>query len=238
VQVRHDKDVEKIEFSKPGMWLVHGEVRMVSLAGMPNATVGLQHIQALNTVTLLSLRNTDLTTDDMCVLGEVRSLRGLVIDNARIDERTLRCIAKIPALETLSMVGTPISDSMLRHLVGHPQLRVVRVGDTDVGDAGVEHIVRIPKLSHLDLSGTKVDDAGVVILADKAPRVPVKNAEAVSEGRGYVFLDLSRTSVTDAGVEALLKNERLDEIRLSLTPTTQAVAVSLEKKFPGVVIKR
>lgn len=89
----------------------------------------------------------------------------------------------------------------LQHL---PFLRCVDAGGTRIGDASAKALAAMPDLQALFLDGTAMGDAGLVELS----------------GAGLVWLDLSRTRVTDKGMEELGRRRNLRTLSLANTKVT------------------
>lgn len=88
----------------------------------------------------LTLRDSDITDDQ---LGMLTSLR---------------------QLESLHLNDTPITDAGVAHLVNFKKLKWLELNNTGITDAATVHLAQLPNLEVLRLRGTLVSDQGVMRL--------------------------------------------------------------------------
>jgi Leucine-rich repeat (LRR) protein len=138
-------------------------------------------------------------------LGELTTLRGLILDYREIDDRIAPHLAKLVHLEHLALGGTRISDDSLAALDSLPSLRVLRLDRTRVTNRGLAHVGKLSALEVLTLDQTDVVDAGVAHLAGLA---------------NLRELTLDHTLVTDRALDYLLGMRQLERLGLGGTVVT------------------
>lgn len=127
-----------------------------------------------------------LNDRDVRRLARHRSLKEIRLTD--ITDDGAAHLAKLPALEKISLWNAQVTDAGLVHLTGLTSVRELNLGGTRITGAGLKHLENLPRLTRLDLSNTKVTDAGMGHL------------EALTSLR---YLNLYRTTITDAGLAHL-----------------------------------
>ena len=176
-------------------------------------TEGLRALASLPTLEWLELSGS-LEHARFEQLGELTTLRGLVLDYREIDDRIAPHLAKLVQLEHLALGGTRISDEGLTALASLPKLRVLTLDRTRVTNRGLAHVGKLTELEVLTLDHTDVVDAGVAHLAG------LTNLQE---------LTLDHTLVTDAAIDSLLGLPRLERLGLGGTVVTAEGAAKLAR---------
>jgi hypothetical protein len=118
----------------------------------------------------------------------------------------------------------------LAGFAGHQKLWRLRLDDTKIGDEAVDSLLGMPSLRQLYIAGTEITDAGLLRLG---------------KHKSLISIDLSRTAVTAAGINALLRtmpaisgldldelsidDDDLDAFVASRAPRPFQVSLSLRK---------
>jgi hypothetical protein len=91
----------------------------------------------------------------------------------RVDDATLKWVARMTRLERLDVPCESISDSGVRHLSALRCLKDLDLSDTKVSDASVPILIGLRNLKYLDLRGTMVSDKGIEKIRTALPECTV-----------------------------------------------------------------
>src|SRR5437762_6360107 len=143
-------DLERLVLSKPVQTYI------------PLEDPVLARLAALPGLTELRLHQTKLPG---AALAPFTKLKYLDLSHNRFfDDRGLRHIGRMTALDKLYLTGTSITDDGLRDLAGLSELTDLALDGTGISDAGLAHLAGLTKLRRLNLLGSNVTDAGLVHL--------------------------------------------------------------------------
>jgi Leucine-rich repeat (LRR) protein len=163
----------------------------------------------------------DLTPGSVRRLGHLEKLRRLKLFNCRLGEDTAKeltklnltelnlnevevaplawqSIGQLAGLRSLELYETPIADADLTRLSGTPQLRTLYIHRASLTDTGAFAIARISSIEKLTVSETGISDTGLRKLVETHPDL--------------LELDISRTSVSSAGLALLRSLKHLDTL--------------------------
>lgn len=224
------------EFSH--IWSI--ELRLPSNKDLPLKTdIGgnkrlFEAIAALPQLRSLYLSYTDVTNDDLVLVGECRALRRLHVQGTDIGDAGIAQLANISQFTSLDLYSTQITDEGLYYLRQCTGLEWLFLGKTSVTDAGLEHLAALP-LQYLRLWGENVTSDGLVHLANMRTlkQLFLGNTNISDEGLEHLSnlqlreLDLHGTSVTSLGVVHLTKIDSLQRLDLSDTNVTDDAIDSL-----------
>lgn len=168
--------------------------------------------------------------DDMGLksVAESRDLRKLYLDRSQITDKGMVLLSRIAPLTFLSLAGTSITDEGLKAL-GSCHATTLILDDTVVSGAGFASFPNKNNFRRgarkafelISLKGTKLDDAGIKHLA----------------GIEVAKLDIRSTSVTDAGIALLEKNESLAYLILDAGNVSPKAVQSLKMALPKIKIE-
>ena len=159
-------------------------------------------------------------------------LETLVLGETQITDAGLECLNGLAKLQTLDLAFTKISDAGLEHIKALIRLRSLNLKDTAVTDAGLQHLESLANLQTLDLSFDKVGDVGLEHLKQLTSLESLSLGHRSFSGGGAGFglrqtsatsrqsRSLSRTQVTDAGLEQLKELTKLQSLNLEGTEVT------------------
>ncbi|MEZ6131414.1 MAG: protein kinase [Planctomycetaceae bacterium] len=125
---------------------------------------------------------------DLTKLSGLQQLKGLVLTGCQVNGSGFRGLNDVPQLESLYLSDTQVTDEFLTELKRIPKLRVVHLNGTQVTDAGVAVLAEIPRLTWIELIKCNVSDACI---------------ESLSRLQNLQRLDVSRTKMTQQGIDAL-----------------------------------
>ena len=138
----------------------------------------------------LNVGDCRISSDQLKYLAAARlgKLASLVLSHTAIDDKGLKHLRPLRALESLTLRETAISDAGLDPVAALAELKVLDLSKTKVTDAGVKKLQQLDNLKWLLLAETALTDAGLDDLA------PLTNL-----GR----LTINKTNVTPEGIKRL-----------------------------------
>lgn len=148
-------------------------------------------------ITLLNLYWTNLTDDDLTLLGGLDRLRTLILP-VRATTAGLRHLKGLTALAELYPPNEITDEGLagLRHL---PNLKELFLYGSKITDAGLVHFKPLHQLEFLGIQHTRVTGSGLVHLQDLA---------------NLAWLDLSYTQIGDPELKQLEKLSQLKAVGL------------------------
>src|SRR5262245_27791969 len=200
-------DLEKLVLSKPVQTYI------------PLEDPVLDRLAVLPGLTELRLHQTKLPG---AALAPFTKLKYLDLSHNRFfDDRGLRHIGRMGALDKLYLTGPAVTDEGLSNLAPLTQLTELALDGTDISDAGLAHLAGLTNLRRLNLLGANVTDAGLAHLHGMA------NLEE---------LTLYRTKVSNAGLARLASLSRLRALDVRYTRVTASGVKELAARVPGVSV--
>jgi hypothetical protein len=202
------------------------EEAAISLIGRLNGAYTVGRTGSGQRITKVDLSRTRVTDADLLLIGRLRELRELALENCDgvsdtglehlrglsrlqtlrlrecrgLNDAGLACLEGLTDLQALDLAGTWAPDSSLRQLKGLTALRRLDLTDTWAGNAGLENLAGLTRLQELHLRGCKtLGDPGVRWLGSLT---------------ALETLNLIATGVSDAGLASLAGLARLRELRL------------------------
>nr|XP_020475406.1 uncharacterized protein LOC109971480 [Monopterus albus]XP_020475407.1 uncharacterized protein LOC109971480 [Monopterus albus] len=171
---------------------------------------------------LLSIKQTKV--EDISALAELSSLQTLNLDGTDVAERSLKYLATLPALSSLSLAGIPVVDGnhALQIISGLKLTHLTLPGRHSVNDSGLSFLSGLSLLSELDLTDyTQVTDQGVKQLCSMTR---------------LKKLSLGNTQVTDVGLPSLCGLRELQELCLDRTAVTSNGVAELIACLPHLQV--
>jgi Leucine-rich repeat (LRR) protein len=199
----------------------------------------LENFQGLSELKNLFLEANVITDRGLAHLEGLTRLQCLYLQGTRITDEGLKHLSGMTNLQVLRLDKTGITNNGLQHLAGLTRLESLGLNETGVTEDGCQHLQGLTHLNELMLDRTEVSDVGP--LARHLARVPLKRLSlsktSVSdeglEGIGKLaqleWLNLSQTKVTDAGLPHLQSLKRLAELDLDHNAITDAGIETLER---------
>jgi|GEM_PF-4888358 len=126
----------------------------------------------------LSVRWSTIGTHQFEIFTHCKKMRYLNLSkNGKIDNDSLKNLAKMPQLLQLSVEETSVSDAGLAYLSNCPQLEDLNLRGTQVSDKGMKHLLCLKKLRIIGLEKTKVTPTGLSSLKSlPLKKISVPNA--------------------------------------------------------------
>ncbi|RIA82813.1 hypothetical protein C1645_834773 [Glomus cerebriforme] len=151
----------------------------LDLTNFINVTdVGILHIDAIKSLTYLSLSGTKLTDVGMTALKNLENLVELYLDRTNITDAGIANLRDLRELTHLSLNKTRIKNGSLQ-IIGNSafssrELKYLNIGYTRVTDKGVKELKGLVKLTFLNLDFTRVSLSCKQILAEMPLLQPVR----------------------------------------------------------------
>jgi Ran GTPase-activating protein (RanGAP) involved in mRNA processing and transport len=241
-EVRADPRVENLcnaQADCPSVYLDNGELSDTSLKAISDV------LPFLENVNVISFANTELTDDDVKLLGEglsKASVHVLKLNNNKISNDGCATLATLLSgnrnLEELDVSGNAISDAGVSALSAlfsaKNPLRSLKIESNRIGDKGISDLaaaLRSASVPTLKFSKNDIGDAGAAAVASL-----LKNNSSI------LHLDLSSNSITDAGVavlcEVLKTNTSVLTVDLSRNQLTPAAVESIHSLLKANKVKK
>lgn len=241
-EVRADPRVENLcnaQADCPSVYLDNGELSDTSLKAISDV------LPFLENVNVVSFANTELTDDDVKLLGEglsKASVHVLKLNNNKISNDGCATLATLLSgnrnLEELDVSGNAISDAGVSALSAlfsaKNPLRSLKIESNRIGDKGISDLaaaLRSASVPTLKFSKNDIGDAGAAAVASL-----LKNNSSI------LHVDLSSNSITDAGVavlcEVLKTNTSVLTVDLSRNQLTPAAVESIHSLLKTNKVKK
>ena len=166
----------------------------------------------------------DRTIDQMKTMTRLVLQKYSVQTVSLITDENMRHVALLTNLEEL-LVHRQIGDAGVKYFAGLTKLKVLNMPNTRITDNGMQYLAGMTRMESLVLAGTAITDAGLAQIGNLGPAILNLNGTGVTDaglnaylpGRGFQFLALSRTNITDAVVPALANINWLDRLDIQGT---------------------
>lgn len=224
-----DRGVAQIVHDLPALRLLD----LRNCAQVTNA--GIEFLRNLENLRVLRLGGHQINDATLALVGRMRSLVALTVQEAVITDAGLAQLRGLPLEELQFFRCYGVSDEGLRHFGAFIKLRRLMLRDLAITGAGLSVVRRMPELNLLRLSETGVDDAalGHLLGLPKLTRLELRQTrvtdagmEAVGRLAALEYLDLSATQVGDAGVTRLAALHKLRFLDLALNSGVSDAAVA------------
>jgi Leucine-rich repeat (LRR) protein len=183
------------------------------------------HLRGLAQLRKLTLGNTALgskiTGSSLAAISGCKRLIFLMLNGINVTDADLAALRGLTELTDLYIHGPGVTNAGLIHLRGMTRLAKLGLGRTNVDS--LEPLRPMSSLVNLQLSRTPIGDSG---LAPASPDAPGFAA--------LTMLNLSGTSVSDAGLTHLRNLPKLNLLVLVETKATQAGVAEFVKECPAV----
>jgi hypothetical protein len=122
--------------------------RSPSPYGRENIFKTLGNIKSLR---ILIIRNTYISENTFKHIVSLENLQELDLDYSIIPTNELYYLREMPSLEVLSLNGTDIDDTAISHLKCLKQLNSIMLFSTNISEHGFKELVSMPKLKHIGI---------------------------------------------------------------------------------------
>jgi len=106
---------------------------------------------------------------------EYKTIETIDLSGARLNDPTLRCMARLEQLRMIDLSKSDITDEQLHLLSASQSLEILRLTGSSITDAAIPSLAAIANLKMVDLSGTQVTMSGVAELAKLRPNINVRH---------------------------------------------------------------
>ncbi len=136
-------------------------IQKIDLTGNQHVThAGLSQLATLQNLISLTLTSTNLTPENLSIIGGIKSLKELRISSTRADDGVVAKISTIPHLQLLDLSGTMITPAAGSSLGQLLELSVLKLGSTAADDQLITMLHNLP-LRELRLEKTRVTGASI-----------------------------------------------------------------------------
>ncbi|MBS1120946.1 MAG: leucine-rich repeat domain protein [Deltaproteobacteria bacterium] len=146
------------------------------------------------------------TDGDVGWLAGAPNLVEAGLSGSRVHDKLVLALAALPHLREIRIAGTPITLDAVKAVAARRDLEEVDLAETPVDDASAAALLAMPRMRVLRLDRTAITDAAL-----KVTPSPV-----------VVELYLSRTAVSDVGLEVLAATPKLEALGLGETQVGDA----------------
>jgi len=109
--------------------------------------------------TFLDLSGTSVTDQDFSAVGELPSIRWLVLRDTGLTDAAMRHVVRLQGLTDLDLSGTPVGGPGLEHVANLPNLQRLYLANTNVDARGLSALRHAGQLLTLDLHGVPMTEA-------------------------------------------------------------------------------
>jgi Leucine-rich repeat (LRR) protein len=150
-----------------------------------------------------------VTDDGLAPLLNARKLRSLGLVDAKVTDKCLKLIGRLPEIKELTLASAGITGAGLAELDGMKHLETLVLVGSLVGDEGLKAIAQLTDIRSLAISSNRITGAGMASLAG------MKHLET---------LNLFGSSVGDDGMRAIAEHGSLRRLWLSEKVTPKGFA--------------
>ena len=101
--------------------------------------------------------------------ADLEKVTGLLLDNTKITDDSLKELAKLQKLGILLLGSTQVTDEGLKEIAKLRKVYSLSLIHTRITDKGLKELAKMQHLTQLELSGTQVTKAGVAELEKALP---------------------------------------------------------------------
>jgi len=216
-------------------WIYGGQIQVVAV----NDKV-LEQLKPFTNLQSINIARTRATDSGIASLAELPLLRRIDLSYTTMGDKGLAHLTKLHRLEELILDGTPVSDNGLALLKDMTRLRVLSLRGTSISNLGLANIQGLVNLEILRLGhepdnaprfrrrqvSSGIDDLKSLRRMGKMreltldghliPNETLVHLQGMSE---LHHLDLSRTNVSDNGLDRLKKLPKLEILALNHVST-------------------
>jgi Leucine-rich repeat (LRR) protein len=179
-------------------------------------------------ITFLQISSNLMTAKSYKKIGEFTRLKELVFSDAKnFDDDCAPMLRKLVDLERFAVTGDDVKDikitgKTLKEISGLKKLNEVCIESNYILDDDIEYLADLPNLVSLVVTGSGIADKGIEMLA-------AQNHPNLKK------LDLSRTNLTDKGMDYLKKIKSLNSLYVIGTKVTEKKKREVEKAIRSSV---
>lgn len=140
------------------------KLEFLVLSGTKITDAGLAHLQEMDNLKRLYLRETQTGDDGLKYLSGLTNLEAIILNDTKITGAGMVHLKGLKKLKLLYMQNTGITDNGLKQLKELTDLVQLWLGGTKITDAGLVHIRDLTNLQSVSLDSTGITDKGLAHL--------------------------------------------------------------------------
>ncbi len=199
-------------------------------------------VHTKNRIQSLDLMGCTVDNGKLIDLAQLPNLSHLSIGHSNLDDVGASGVAKCECLTDLTASWTSITDKAIPYFTAMKSLKRLEIAGTALTPLSIRFLADKQELRNLDLVGVTglrddsfapMVDSNLVFLNVERVDIGDAAAEYFSQMRQLRAIAIGLTRITPAGVECLLKNKSLIEIKYVPTSSLKKADVQfLAKKYP------
>ncbi|MFK7976877.1 MAG: hypothetical protein AB8C02_12120 [Halioglobus sp.] len=175
---------------------------------------------------LKTFRGYALSSNDLCCIADLPSLRTLSAQNSNLSRAALEKLVGMEKLKNLDLEASSLDDEMASILASSRQIVQLDVGATLIGRKGLQSICEMSQLRELDIWALDIQEEDLNMLT------ALNHLEYLSVG-GFDF----QTALTSKGVlPKLAQLPSLKRLWLDGIPVTRSEQTELEERYEFVQV--
>ena len=161
---------------------------------------------------------------------------GVSLSNTDVTDDALRCIARLPEIESLDLLGTNVSDDGVAILRALPRLRWLSI--SGMTGRGLMHLTAVTELDVLGIDAVQLTDEGLAAIGELANLKALYLCASLVRDSGLTHLkklkrltrlELQHTEITDIGMSTLAEISTLEHLSLEDTSITDVGLAHLKR---------
>ncbi len=226
-------DNVKSEVSGPAPSVAAPEVTPAPADSLPSMEIAKPSSPQELIARFQKLSSTEITDNDLSQLAAAPEAAAAIttIDlsgNTHVSRSGLEQLAALKNLASLKMASCSTLPADLAALGSAASLQQLFLSGTKTDDSVVQRLSSLPELNELDLSGTAITPAAGAMLGRSATLTNINLSSTTSNDAtaGHmaalplVKLDVSKTQITNAGLQEILRIQTLESLNASFTSVT------------------
>jgi hypothetical protein len=243
-------DVADTRVTDAGMAILAGwpRLKVLDLSHTGITDDSLERLHQAAHLASLNLSGSHITDAGLTYLEGLRCLDTLDLSSTGVGDIGVKHLAGLTNLGHLDLAGAVVTDAGLQYLAGLKNLTWVSLHGSRVKGSALKSLQRIRgegnMIQFLDLSSSAVTDSGLQALEDGFELKGLCLADTTIGDAGLVHINtrsldvgchvnLSRTRVTDAGIDVLGRIQGIGTVDLEGTRVTAAGQKRLRKLLSG-----
>ena len=244
-------DLQDAELKSSDLALLSSWPKLASL-GLSNVVneQTVKSLQACPRLSRLTLGNREIAAAEIHQLAAWKSLRTLVVSNARLLGPALEALSELETVESIELINCGLTDEHLQHLRGSPRLVELALPRNEIHGPGLAHLAKL-KIKSLGLEFNNVRDETLQDLKqlDEIEEIRLSYCLGVTDrgiasGTLQSMPNLKRLAfrgvkaITDESIAELAKIKNLEHINIRGNGLTSEGCERLQRALPKTVVFR
>lgn len=189
----------------------------------PNVTTeGIEKLVEKPSLRMLKVGGQSVDHTTLKILGEIKQLSGLAIQNSNITNAGLAELVKLNLNDVTVEQCSAITDDGLKFLEGYNRLKKLTLRDLRITGDALSHLSQPDNLMVLNVAQTRVND---------------ESLKGLTKAVNLQELNLSETPVSDAAIESLSQLKNLKKLSVMQTKMTDEGIEKLKAALPDCEIR-